>query len=328
MSVIKNNKNYGTRVKLEDVPPVLTTLNATANGTYTPTSPVQGYSSVTVNVGNTPVDYFYVEDASGSDNTLSIVKGNEPVEVFYSTDQTNWTSMGTTSSTAITATVPANSKLYLKTVADKWNEFFAIDCSGVFKIGGGIMSLLYGDNFADKIFTNANTYAFARLFGYNSHIIGAEDLVLPSNVIDNCYNLMFYGAENLVTAPVLPATTLAQSCYESMFVYCISMTTAPALPATALAKDCYKDMFSRCLFTTAPALPAPVLVNGCYGGMFKDCTNLTNVTTYANDISASGCLSDWVNNVAATGDFYNLGSATYTSGVDGIPSGWTEHNSL
>ena len=78
MSIIKNNKNYGTRVEITDpeledlsvtsngtyqsstkygydevtvnVQPNLTTLNATTNDTYTPTAPVQGYSSVTVNV--------------------------------------------------------------------------------------------------------------------------------------------------------------------------------------------------------------------------------------------------------------------------------------
>lgn len=306
MSVIKNNKNYGTRVILLGEPPVPPTPTA---------------------------NYFYVEDASGSDNTLTIQKGDAStptIEVFYSTDQTNWSSMGSTSTTAITATVPANGKLYLKAIADKWGGLGGnrINCSGQFKIGGCIMSLLYGDNFADKIFTNANTYAFDGFFGYNGNIIGAEDLVLPNNTMDYCYRIMFYGAENLVTAPALPATTLAECCYSEMFVYCIRMTTAPALPATALAKDCYHSMFSRCLFTTAPVLPAPVLVNGCYSEMFKDCTNLTNITTYANNISASNCLNDWVNGVAASGDFYNLGSATYTSGTSGIPSDWTEHTSL
>lgn len=51
MSIIKNNKNYGTKVKIEEVQPNLTTLNATTNDTYTPSSPYVGYSEVTVNVG-------------------------------------------------------------------------------------------------------------------------------------------------------------------------------------------------------------------------------------------------------------------------------------
>jgi hypothetical protein len=36
-------------------------------------------------------------------------------------------------------------------------------------------------------------------------------------------------------------------------------------------------------------------------------------------------LTNWVGGVAATGDFYNYGGATYTSGANGIPSGWTVH---
>lgn len=39
-----------------NVQPNLTTLNATTNNTFTPTSPVQGYSSVTVNVPASAVD--------------------------------------------------------------------------------------------------------------------------------------------------------------------------------------------------------------------------------------------------------------------------------
>jgi hypothetical protein len=62
--------------------------------------------------------------------------------------------------------------------------------------------------------------------------------------------------------------------------------------------------------------------------MFQRCTSLNQVTTYADNISASSCLSYWLSGVAATGDFYNLGSATYRSGASGIPEGWTEHNTL
>ena len=39
-------------------------------------------------------------------------------------------------------------------------------------------------------------------------------------------------------------------------------------------------------------------------------------------------MKDWLNGVSATGDFYNLGGATYTTGTSGIPSGWTVHTSL
>jgi hypothetical protein len=67
------------------------------------------------------------------------------------------------------------------------------------------------------------------------------------------------------------------------------------------------------------------LTNACYYFMFYGCGNLNSVTTYAQDISATDCLTRWLSGVSSTGDFYNYGNATYPSGEDGIPTGWTEH---
>lgn len=64
--------------------------------------------------------------------------------------------------------------------------------------------------------------------------------------------------------------------------------------------------------------------------MFNGCSNLNEVTVNINTIYSGyeNAFSNWLNGVAATGDFYNLGGATYTSGASGIPTGWTEHTSL
>ena len=318
-----------------NVQPNLTTLNATANGTYTPTSPVQGYSSVTVNIA-TP-QYFYIEDISGLDNVLSITKANAnapTIEVFKSTDGTNWTSMGNTSTTAITAAIPADGKLYLKATTNEWAYDYSrcnkITASRNHRIGGNIMSLLYGDNYANQT-TFASTNTFFNLFDSNNKLISASNLNLAATTLTHrCYEGMFMNCTSLVKAPVLPATTLDSRCYTSMFSGCTSLTKAPVLPATRLTSDCYNNMFSGCTaLTTAPVLPATTLANYCYAVMFKNCSSLNTVTTYAENISAGSCLLNWLQNVAATGDFYNLGTATYaTDSPSGIPTGWTEHNSL
>ena len=56
---------------------------------------------------------------------------------------------------------------------------------------------------------------------------------------------MFYGCTSLVTAPALPATTLAEECYGSMFQGCtlLELEDIPALPATTLAEGCYDSTF-------------------------------------------------------------------------------------
>ena len=386
-------------------------------------------------------DYFYVQDLSGSDNTLTIKKSSNSapaLEIYASTDKENWSSMGTTSTSGVTATIPANGKLYLKCTANAWSTTGSSDrisASSNFAVGGYITSLLDGDgDFAHTDLAQKDTYTFYCLFFGATYLVDASQLVLPdstqtrcyynmfrncsslttapalpattladycylymfygctalttapalpattlnngcysgmfsnctsltttpalpattlaSNCYDSmfrnctslttalvlpattlateCYRYMFEGCSSLTTAPALPATTLAVRCYQFMFSYCTSLTTAPALPATTLVNDCYRNMFYYCTsLTTAPALPATTLVDWCYSNMFYGCTALTKVTTYATDISAYDCLNSWLYNVSATGDFYNLGGATYSiEDPSGIPLGWTEHTTL
>ena len=140
-----------------------------------------------------------------------------------------------------------------------------------------------------------------------------------------CYRNMFQGCTSLTTAPELPATTLVSNCYQSMFSNCTSLTTAPELPATTLASACYESMFSNCTsLTTAPELPATTLVSNCYLGMFNGCTNLNSITCLTTDISANGCTTNWLSNVASTGTFVKAASMTgWPTGANGIPTGWT-----
>jgi len=308
--------------------------------------------------------YFYMEDTSGNTNTLSIIKSNAnapTIEVFVSTNTVDWVSIGSTSTTAITATIPANGKLYIKAEAVRWgihnSSYYwnTITASGAHNIGGNIMSLLYGDDYLTKF--EVGKWVFRSLFSGNTTLVNAENLLLPATTLgSDCYANMFRNCTSLITAPAtLPATRTAQECYyymfynctaltkapnilgtvlalgcfQSMFQGCTALTQAPELPATRLNTVCYGNMFNGCTsLTTAPELPATTLVEQCYAGMFSGCSSLNSVTTYATNISATNCLNVWLNGVSATGDFYNLGGATYTSGASGIPEGWTEHNTL
>ena len=180
--------------------------------------------------------------------------------------------------------------------------------AGKFEVEGNIMSLLYGDNFVgqtelpiDDIFVNM--FSQGKTIKTYS-LISAENLVLPATTLNgDCYRAMFQGCAALVTPPkILPATTLTKrlyGCYNNMFANCTSLTTAPELPATTLAF-------------------------GCYSTMFKGCTSLSAITCLATDISANQCTSNWVTNVAASGTFTKAASMNnWTTGNNGIPSGWT-----
>lgn len=261
-------------------------------------------------------DYFFIEDASGSNNTITFKKvnntsgGDAPTFILYkSTDQTNWSSLGYITTAGFTVTIPANSKVYFRANTTGWSDPDYPDTflnymrsTSDYKVGGNIMSLLKGTGFYGSDFTGCNAFCLHHIF--SGRLIDASNLVLP-------------------------ATTLIQGCYNGMFNYCTALTTPPALPATTLADYCYGGMFRNCTsLATAPVLPATTLAEHCYGNMFSGCTSLNKVTTYAQDISANSCLNAWLYNVSQTGDFYNLGGATYPSGDSGIPTGWTIHTSL
>jgi hypothetical protein len=111
---------------------------------------------------------------------------------------------------------------------------------------------------------------------------------------------MFHGCNNLVNIPlILPATELSTYCYAYMFSNCTSLTEAPELPATTLASRCYQYMF-------------------------RNCSKLNKITMLATNISATGCLTNWVSGVASSGTFVkNSNMTTLPRGNNGIPSGWT-----
>ena len=284
--------------------------------------------------------YFYIENISDNTNTITFKKyiSNTPdFTVYYSLNTIDWSSMGAISTTGISTTISPHSRRYFRAKTDAWGNNSSnygnyIQCSEQFKVGGNIMSLLYGNTFNGQTeFPSGSFKNFAGLFRNNTNLVSASNLLLPATTANSsCFAYMFKGCTSLTTAPALPATTLASNCYSYMFQSCNSLTTAPALPATTLAGLCYEAMFTGCTgLTETPILRATTLTNYCYYLMFSACTNINKVTTYADNISATNCLGNWLYGVSSTGDFYNLGGATYpTDSASGIPTGWTEHTSL
>lgn len=165
-------------------------------------------------------------------------------------------------------------------------------------------------------------YCYNNMFNTCTSLTTAP--TLPATTMkDHCYYGMFAGCTSLTTTPTLPSTSLATYCYSFMFGNCTSLTTPNALPATTLANHCYDSMFKGCTsLTVSPDLVSTTLVNYCYYEMFSGCTILNEVSSYANNISATNCLYNWLNNVSATGTFFKKGSASYSTGASGIPSGW------
>ena len=248
---------------------------------------------------------FYIEDISGSTNTVSISKkyfdSAPTLNLEYSTDGSTWTTKTMNSNTTPnTFTLPANGKIYFRGVNNNgWcsnSEYFnTITCSGQHNVGGNSMSLLYGSNFIGKTsFPTNNNKVFAYLFYANTNLVNAQDLLLPATtLVTSSYYKMFNGCSSLTTVPELSATTLAYFCYHYMFADCTSLTTAPELPATTLANYCYSSMFRGCSsLTTAPSiLPATTLAVECYENMFYNCSSLTTAPELPATTLATSCYS-------------------------------------
>ena len=125
--------------------------------------------------------------------------------------------------------------------------------------------------------------------------------MLPATKLaDNCYEGMFYGCTALTNAPALPATELTERCYYSMFYGCTALKSAPALPAEQLAKRCYYSMFYGCTaLKSAPALPATELADNCYQGMFNGCTALKSAPALPAEKLALFCYNNMFNGCTA-----------------------------
>ena len=250
--------------------------------------------------------------------------------VNYSLDNgETWTSLA---SNTVSPTVAAGNKILWKAtgLTPTYEGIGFFISTGNFDAEGNIMSLYYGDNFVGQTDLTGKNFAFSSLFNSNNKLISASNLILPATTLaSDCYNAMFQGCTSLTTAPELPATTLTDGCYQHMFEYCTSLTTAPSVvPATSLGNYCCIYMFKDCTsLTTAPELPATTLASQCYQNMFFNCTSLNSITCLATDISAAYCTDDWVNGVAASGTFTKAASmSSWTTGINGIPTGWTVQN--
>ena len=239
---------------------------------------------------------FYVENITGETETLRIShpSGTRPpvITMEKSSDMVNWEEFGKTGGSTyyapLTCDILPGERLYLRATSstNTWCSFASASASvvynhitGVSKVGGNILSLLYGSSFNGNTSlpsTESDAYAsFGYLFLDNTNLRDAKHLKMASTLKVRCYYFMFNGCTNLESAPVLPVSTLETRCYARMF----------------------------------------------YG-----CTSLKHVECHATNISAEGCLTNWMGNVPASGTFVKKASTTFPEGSSGIPSGWTIRN--
>ena len=317
-----------------------------------------GYESgITDCSGQTPVYSGYLTFDILSSGTLSWYNAEEDFESDYSTcylkyrvNGGEWETLvnNTVHETDAVSSITLNAGDMVEFKTDSLNYNILNSTSGThyrfkssetlrYNISGNIMSLIYPEDqfqtattFPEALYGESDW--FDQLFeseGLEGGPVDASNLVLPAtDLTEKCYRHLFYRCTTLTAAPELPALNLATNCYSSMFSGCTGLTVAPVLPATTLAEYCYHFMFQGCTgLASAPELPATTLERGSYRGMFHGCTSLNYVKCLATDISADNCTNMWLANVSSSGTFVkNPNMASWTSGSNGIPTGWTVIN--
>lgn len=167
-------------------------------------------------------DYFYIKNNENSVGTVSFTKigsgtwteGRNVDIIEYSTNKTNWSNISIKNNA--TLNLPANGTLYLRNTSGCWSSStwnMKITCDTYHNVGGNIMSLL---NYTNTDITLPN-YCFAQLFKDDTKLRNAEYLILPPRTSTGCYRSAFYGANSLLTAPVITSPTASTGCYYYMF---------------------------------------------------------------------------------------------------------------
>ena len=195
------------------------------------------------------------------------------------------------------ATLNTNDKILIKgnnlTYSPYTSEGYPVhhfECTKKYNVEGNILSLSFGDNFISSKPTTLSFQAFQWLLSRVSYPVSDPTSGANENLIS---------AENLILPDVV-----GDACYSHMFEKCTALTSAPVLPATTLK-------------TT------------CYAAMFRGCSSLRYIKCLATDISADSCTLGWCGDsnhhqFSSSGTFVKNANMTgWTTGKDGIPSGWT-----
>ena len=289
-------------------------------------------------------NYFYLEAINNATITVNGLGTGELKYTKTPDDESSWTTETISSGSTFNITLDAGEKCYFfgdittsgygsvtfvttDPITCGGNVYYVADKNGILSKNDQCHSMFNGcTGLTVAPALPATTLTEA---SYSSMFNGCTGLTttpeLPATTLaTRCYRSLFEDCTGLTSAPELPATTLATECYREMFSSCTGLTSAPLLPATTLAKGCYRSMFNSCLgLTSAPLLPATTLAEVCYSRMFDSCTQLNYVKCLATDMTATGCTTNWLRSVASTGTFVKDANTTWSTGVDGIPSGWT-----
>ena len=261
-----------------------------------------------------------LEDGEFTFKIASAISTTVISDMSYSLDGKTWVTLNNVNNQEVSITTPtilAGEKVYWRgngrgtTDSIYRQSQFSSTCK--FNVEGNILSLLYY-----KGFKNYNSisqyYCFARLFS-GSLVVNADNLIMPLHRSHYCYQYMFEGCNQLVSAKfTLPDDNFVNSPYSYMFDGCNALVNAPVIENTIgenwdyMFRNCaslkyindinissgtlnHREMFRGCVLLTKTPISyaSGVTVNGiglynCYYG----CTSLVEANSLENLTFGSG----------------------------------------
>ena len=280
-------------------------------------------TSITVNQAYV-IDYttrYLTTRSLANNNTITFIKATalrptSATSMSYSTDNgQTWNTMTVGSGAqSLSVTLNSGETAIWKGICTSWisggtggTYSSYIHASGDFEVEGNMLSLCYGDNFQN--YTGIGRRQIRTMFWSATTLVNAENLVIPITSVkadgaDGTFALesMFYGCSNLVKGPKeipMISGTVPSGVFAQWFYGCTKLTSAPPLNYTSL-------------------------VQRHYYYMFYNCSSLKSITCLATSgINSSSSTDHWVSGISSSGTFYKKRGASWPTGNNGIPSGWT-----
>lgn len=256
---------------------------------------------------------FYVENTTGTEQTITIQTNKNSTEdvtnIEISTDRISWTLLGNPGyETPLTFSLPANSKKYVRADANFWGtDTNRTTIFGMDKIGGNIMSLLYGSNFNGT----ETSFPITQYSGYFRYFCLTPNLAANTSLTDS-------------SELILPVTSLTTSAYQNMFYSCSALRTAPVILAEEAGQYAFSAMFRGCTSLESAEIPEMTLKSTyAFYQMFYSCTSLTSLKCLCDTNNNIDYTRDWLWYASSTGTFYKKAGTNWPTGTSGIPSGWT-----
>ncbi len=201
---------------------------------------------------------------------------------------------------------------YSKDNGANWTSITSTTQGAQIQVSVGDVILFRGNNTK----YHANSYDDRSAYR-NAFQITGSTVILEGNIMS------MLNGDNFIGTTLTSNNTQA---FENFFFKCTGIQSAENLimPSSTTQSCCFQMFYSCSTMTSAPALPAAVISRRSYYAMFQNCSNLNYIKCLATDRTAYECTLNWVQNVAASGTFVKkAGYTEWSSGNNGIPSGWT-----